>query len=133
MKIEFDIPVEKTQGLRDPGKNELTKHCKKWIEDILDEASRIEADRNQTSDIEITAALINEAAFVSKRFPIKKKKKWWVKIIQVISSISFLVAGSMLNFDKAKVDTSHFVWLLIFCFVAAGTMVYLTFNSEQNG
>ena len=133
MRIEFEIPDEKAQGLHDPGKNELTKHCKKWTEDILDEASRIEADRNETDNIEITAALINEAAFFSKRFPAKKKKKWWVKLIQVVSSISSLVTGSMLNFDKAKVDTSHFVWLLIFFFIAAGTMIYLTFNSEQNG
>ncbi len=83
MKIEFEIPDEKAIGLHDPGKTELLKCCKKWTENILDEATRIETSRNETDVPDVTAAIINEATLYERRFPYKRKKKWWVKLIQL--------------------------------------------------
>lgn len=132
MKIEFDIPDEKVQDLNANGKAELTRHCKKWTEDIIDESTRIEADRNQNTNTEITAAIISEAASSSKRYPIRKKSSVLNKIIQCVAFVSTLIAGSLLDTEKFK-ETSHVVWFIITLFVAVGTTVYLTFNSENNG
>lgn len=132
MRIEFDIPDEKVSDLNPNGRTELTRHCKQWTEDIIDEATRIEASRNDGTNTEITAAIISEAATYSKRFPIKAKKKWWVKVIQILAFISSLIAGSLLDVEKFK-ETSHVIWFIVTLFVAVATTVYLTFNSEQNG
>ncbi|WP_337085501.1 hypothetical protein [Elizabethkingia anophelis] len=131
MKIEFEIPDEKVSDLNPNGKSELTRHCKQWTEDIIDEATRIEASRNDGANTEITAAIISEAATYSKRFPIKSKKKWWMKLIQIAAFISSLIAGSLLDVEKFK-ETSHVIWFIVTLFVAVATNVYLTFNSEQN-
>lgn len=79
MRIEFDIPDEKVTDLNPNGRSELTRHCKQWTEDIIDEATRIEASRNDGTNTEITAAIISEAATYSKRFPIKIKKNGGLK------------------------------------------------------
>ena len=131
MKIEFDIPDEKVSDLNPNGSTELTRHCKQWTEDIIDEATRIEASKNDGTNTEITAAIISEAVTYSKRFPIKTKKKWWVKLIQIIAFISSLVAGSLLDVEKFK-ETSHVIWFIVTISVAVATTVYLTFNPEQN-
>jgi len=132
MRIEFDIPDEKVSDLNSNGMFELTRHCKQWTEDIIDEATRIEASRNDGANTEITAAIISEAATYSKRFPIKTKKKWWLKIIQIAAFISSLIAGSLLDVEKFK-ETNHVIWFIVTLFVAVATTVYLTFNSDQNG
>jgi hypothetical protein len=132
MKVEFEIPDEKVSALNPNGKTELSRHCKQWTEEIIDEATRIEASRNDGTNTEITAAIISEAASYSKRFPLKHKKKWWIKVIQIIAFIASLVAGSLLDVEKFK-ETSHVIWFIVTLFVAVATTVYLTFNSEQNG
>lgn len=131
MKIEFDIPDEKVKDLNQNGRTELSRHCKQWTEDIIDEATRIEASRNDGASTEITAAIISEAATYSKRFPIRQRKKWWIKVIQLLAFISSLIAGSLLDTEKFK-ETSHVVWFIITLFVAVATTVFLTFNSDQN-
>ncbi|MDR2269657.1 MAG: hypothetical protein LBF27_02020 [Sphingobacterium sp.] len=134
MRIEFEIPDEKVSDLNQNGRAELTKHCKQWTEDIIDEATRIEASRNDGTNTEVTAAIISEAATYSKRFPFKSKSKskWWIKLIQIIAFISSLLAGSLLDVDKFK-NVSYVVWFIITLFIAVSTTVYLTFNSEKNG
>lgn len=132
MRIEFEIPDEKVSDLNPNGQTELTRHCKQWTEDIIDEATRIEASRNDGTNTEITAAIISEAATYSKRFPLKHKKKWWIKVIQIAAFISSLIAGSLLDVEKFK-ETSHVIWFIVTLFIAVATTVYLTFNSEQNG
>ena len=132
MRIEFDIPDEKVSDLNPNGRTELTRHCKQWTEDIIDEATRIEASRNDGTNTEITAAIISEAATYSKRFPLKHKKKWGIKLIQITAFISSLIAGSLLDVEKFK-ETSHVIWFIVTLFIAVATTVYLTFNSEQNG
>ncbi|WET47414.1 hypothetical protein PYS58_12545 [Chryseobacterium indologenes] len=132
MRIEFDIPDEKVTDLNPNGRTELTRHCKQWTEDIIDEATRIEASRNVGTSTEITAAIISEAATYSKRFPLRSKSKWWVKVIQIVAFISSLIAGSLLDVEKFK-EVGHVVWFIITLFIAVATTVFLTFNSEKNG
>lgn len=132
MRIEFEIPDEKVTDLNQNGRSELTRHCKQWTEDIIDEATRIEASRNDGTNTEITAAIISEAATYSKRYPFKSKSNWLTKIIQLVAFISSLIAGSLLDVEKFK-EVSHVVWFIITLFIAVASTVYLTFNSDKNG
>jgi len=133
MNIEFEIQEEKVQNLSVIARSELENLSQKYAEDILDEASRIEASRrNPGADSEITASIIKEADIFKKRFPINRSKPWWAKIIQVIGFIATLITGSLLDTEKFK-ETNHVIWFIIMLFVAVSATVYLTFNNENNG
>lgn len=133
MDIEFEIQEEKVLNLSNNAKTELEKLSKKYAEDILDEASRIETSRrNPGAESEITATILKEADIFHKRFSIKKPKPWWVKIIQVLGFISTLITGSLLDIEKFK-EINHVIWFIIVLFISVSATVYLTFNNETNG
>lgn len=133
MRIEFEIPDEKVQNLSTNGKSELTRHSKILSEEIIDEASRIEASRRSpNTNTEITAAIVNEAAVYSRRFPPKPKRSVLTKLIQLVAFITSIVAGSLLDTDKFK-DINHVIWFIVMLFLAICATVYLTLNNENNG
>ena len=58
MNVKFEIQEERVQNLSDNAKYELEKLSKKYAEEILDEASRIEeTSRNQDAKPEITTSV----------------------------------------------------------------------------
>jgi len=132
MKIEINISDEKIRHLNENGKSELIKKCKKYGDEIMDEASRLEASRNDTENHEITSALINDAVIHIKRFPTDNKINWWIKIIQIIAFLSSLIAGSLFDSDKLK-DTNQLIWFAVTLFLSTAATVYVTFNSGKNG
>jgi len=133
MDIKFEIQEEKVQNLSSNARSELESLSKKYAEDILDEASRIEASRrNQGAKSEITATIIKEADIFQKRFSIRKNKPWWIKIIQIVGFVATLITGSLLDTDKFK-ETNHVIWFIVMLFISVATTVYLTFNNENNG
>ena len=133
MNIQFDIPDNKVQNLSPNGRTELTTRSKELAEEIIDEAARIEASRrNPNTNIEITAAIINEAAFYAKRLPPRIKNGNRNKVIQIIAFISTLVSGSLLDSENLQSETMRY-GLLAALAVAISTTVYLTFNNENNG
>ena len=100
--------------------------------DIVDEASRIEASRRiYDTNSEVTQSNVKEAAN-QPRMMVIKKKTWWTKAIQIVSFISSLIMGGLLDTDKFK-DISHVIWFIIMTFIAIGTTIYLTFNQDNNG
>lgn len=132
MKIEFDIPDEKTQNFSQEAKTELKKQSSRIAEEIVDEAGRIEASRRlPETNSEVTQSNVKEAA-TQPRMIVARKKSWKSKIIQIVAFGSSLVAGSLLDTDKFK-ETNHVVWFIVMSFIAVGTFVYLTFNQENNG
>ena len=129
MKIEFDILDEQVVSLNSNGKVELVKHCKKWTDNILEEASRIEASRNEGTSVEITAAIINEAATYSRRFSIKSKIKSSYRIVQILSFLSTLLVGILFDIEKLN-NISYIMWVTITFSIALATTVYLIFNKQ---
>lgn len=133
MDIKFEIQEEKVQNLSANARSELENQSKKYSEDILDEASRIEASRrNPGADSEITASIIKEADIFQRRFSLKRDKPWWIKVIQVVGFIATLITGSLLDTEKFK-ETNHVIWFIIMLFIAVSATVFLTFNNENNG
>ena len=133
MEIKFEIQEEKVQSLSNNAKAELGILSKKYAEDILDEASRIEESRrNPGAKSEVTATIIKEADIFQKRFSIRKGRPWWVKLIQIVGFVSTLITGSLLDTEKFK-DTNHVIWFIITLFLSVAATVYLTFNNDNNG
>ncbi|MDV7187966.1 hypothetical protein R3X25_11795 [Lutibacter sp. TH_r2] len=132
MNIEFEIPDEKVQNFSTDAKTELKNQSCRIAEEIVDEASRIEASRRvPESNSEVTQSNVKEAAS-QPRMVVAKKKSWLSKIIQIVAFVSTLVAGSLLDTTKFT-ETNHVIWFIVMSFIAIGTTVYLTFNQDNNG
>lgn len=132
MNIEFEIPDEKVQNFSTDAKTELKNQSCRIAEEIVDEASRIEASRRvPESNSEVTQSNVKEAAS-QPRMIVAKKKSWLSKIIQIVAFASTLVAGSLLDTTKFT-ETNHVIWFIVMSFIAIGTTVYLTFNQDNNG
>lgn len=132
MNIEFEIPDEKVQNFSGDARAELKNQSSRIAEEIVDEASRIEASRRvPESNSEVTQSNVKEAA-TQPRMIVARKKSWLSKVIQVVAFISTLIAGSLLDTTKFT-ETNHVIWFIVMSFIAIGTTVYLTFNQENNG
>ncbi|MBC73030.1 MAG: hypothetical protein CMH47_12340 [Muricauda sp.] len=132
MNIEFEIPDEKVQNFSGDARTELKNQSSRIAEEIVDEASRIEASRRvPESNSEVTQSNVKEAA-TQPRMIVARKKSWLSKVIQLVSFISTLIAGSLLDTEKFT-QTNHVIWFIVMSFIAIGTTVYLTFNQESNG
>jgi DhnA family fructose-bisphosphate aldolase class Ia len=132
MRIEFDIPDEKVQNFSLDAKAELTRQANRIANEIVDEASRVEASRRlPETNSEVTQSNVKEVA-TQPRMVLAKKNTVKSKIIQVVAFGSTLVAGSLLDTSKFT-ETNHVIWFIVMSFLAIGTTVYLTFNQENNG
>ncbi|MBK9580383.1 MAG: hypothetical protein IPO48_00135 [Saprospiraceae bacterium] len=132
MRIEFDIPDEKVQNFSLDAKAELTRQANRIANEIVDEASRVEASRRlPDTNSEVTQSNVKEVA-TQPKMVLSKKRTVKSKIIQLVAFASTLVAGSLLDTSKFT-ETNHVVWFIVMSFLAIGTTVYLTFNQENNG
>lgn len=127
MRVEFDISEDKVQYFSDDAKTELTKQSEKIINEIVNEASRVEASRRlPDSSSEITQSNVKEAATL-RNFLFEKKPSGWNKVIQAIAFISTLVTGFLLDLS-AFTDYSHVVWFIVMLFIAIAANIYLIFK-----
>lgn len=132
MKIEVDIPDDKLQNLSPTAKDEVGKVSKAYIEEVLDEASRIEESRRTTnSNPEVTAAIISDAVYFAKNFGIRKKKPKKQIFIQIVAFVSSTVTGGLFDVDKFN-DKAYVVLFLFVFLVAIVSTVYLIFNDKSN-
>ena len=132
MNIRFNISDDRVINFSSGAKTELINQSHRMAEEIVDEASRIEASRRiSDTGAEVTQSNVKEAATQPKMI-ISKKKSLKTKILQLIAFVSTLVTGSLLDTEKFK-ETDHVVWFVVMSFIAIGTTVYLTFNQDNNG
>lgn len=132
MRVVFNISDDKIVNFSSGAKTELTSQSHRIAEEIVDEASRIEASRRiSDTSSEVTQSNVKEAATQPKMI-ISKKKSLKTKVLQLIAFVASLVTGSLLDTDKFK-ETDHVVWFIVMSFIAIGTTVYLTFNQDNNG
>lgn len=127
MRVEFDISDDKVQYFSEDAKSELKKQSEKIIDEIVNEAGRIEASRRlPDSSSEVTQSNVKEAATL-RNILFEKKPSIWNKLIQAIAFISTLIAGCLLDLS-AFTDLSHVVWFIVILFIAVVANVYLIFK-----
>ena len=132
MKLEIEISDAKLQNLSPTAKNELSIISKSYLEDVLDEASRIEESRRTSnSNPEITAAIISDAAAYAKSHGIRKKKPKRLMFAQVIAFVSATITGGLFDTSKFQ-DVVYVVVFLIVFAISVVTTIYLILNDSNN-
>lgn len=132
MKIGTDISDDKLQNLSPTANTELEKVSKHYLEEVLDEASRIEESRRTSnSSPEITAAIINEAVAYAKNYGIRKRKPKRLIWAQVIAFISTSIAWGIFDVEKFK-DLLYVIGFILIFGISVGSTVYLIFNDSNN-
>ena len=132
MKIETEISDDKLQNLSKTANTELEKISKHYLEEILDEASRIEESRRTSNSTpEITAAIINEAVTYAKNYGIRKRKPRRLIWAQIISFISTSITGGIFDVEKFKC-LSYVIFFIIMFGFSVGFTVYLILNDSNN-
>ena len=133
MEITVSISDEKLQNLSTSANAEIQKVAEHYIEEVLDEASRIEESRRtSTSNPEITAAIINDGAHFAKTQGIRTRKSGWSKCLQFLSFLASVFTGGLFNLDKLSQPTYCIIFLTVLVFAAVSTF-YLIFIDNSNG
>lgn len=131
MKIEVDISDDKLQNLSPTAIAEIGKVTKVYLEDVLDEASRIEESRRTNGNPEITAAIINDAVVFAKNYRIKRKKPKLQIFMQIVAFITSTLTGGLFDTDKFK-DTWYVIIFLLVFLIAVVSSVYLILIDNNN-
>lgn len=131
MEIQIEIKDEKLENLSHSAKEELKTVSRKYLDDILDEASRLEASRNTTSKHEITASIISDAVVFSKKYRVPKQKTSKRIIGQSIAFILTILTGGLFKTEEFKSTWYVIVFLLVFL-VAIIANIYIYFNDMNN-
>lgn len=122
MGVNIDIPDNDVRFLNPPAQQQLKSHINEYVDQLLAEASRIEADqRTATGDPEISSSMIKDAAHLIKRGYQRHKKSGWHVTLDIAGSMSALFVGLMFDFDRLKDP----VMLVLFVLLLA---VALTLN-----
>lgn len=132
MRIEFDVSEGKVQNFTSDARSELSKHSLKLTEEFINEVLRIEASRRlPEAKSEVTQSDVRVAAHQSRMIASRRRGRGF-KLLQVISSISSLIAGGLFDVEKFKSIIYIIVFICILVLVV-GTNVYLIFNQDNNG
>lgn len=132
MKVEIEISDDKLQNLSVTAKSEVEKVGKYYIEEVLDEASRIEESRRTSnSNPEVTAAIIADAVVFAKNYGIRKKKPKRQIFMQILAFVSSTFTGGLFNTDKFK-ETGYVIIFLVVFLIAVVSTVYLILNDNGN-
>lgn len=122
MSIDIKIPDNHLTYLSNHAKDELVTTVTAYTEDLISEASRLEAaSRNDSGKPEITRTMIADASLILKKYPAQKKKTWGNWVNQIISIFSTLFAGALFNIDKFQLDSTRLVAFLIVLAIAIFT------------
>src|SRR5438552_18609604 len=98
MNIEIDISDDKLQNLSPTAKSEIKKVSKLYIEEVLDEASRIEESRRTSNtNPEVTAPIINDAVVFAKNYGIRKRKPKRHIFMQILAFVASTFTGGLFN------------------------------------
>jgi hypothetical protein len=131
MKLQIEIPDEKTENLSNKAEARLKKVVEDYSGNILDEASRIESTRNNGNKPEITAIIIDDAVEFTKKFSYRKKnsnKKIWAMIIAFISTV---FTGGLFKTEKFNEPEYLFAFLGAFLFSVISNL-YIFLNDNNN-
>lgn len=119
MPLNIDVIDDKLKYLSQQAQDELGRVTNLYIDDIIKEAGRLENARNSTlGDPEITAAMIKDAVISHRVLPARRRKGWGYTILQIVSVVSSLWAGSLFSIDSFKSSTAA-LWSFIIVFTIA--------------
>jgi len=130
MPLNINIEDKDITGFNDNAKKELETCVKKFSEDIISEAYRIEASLNGTSKgPEITSTMVSDARVFIRHKITKPKRKTTNIIIKILANVFTLLAGIL--FDTTKLAESWYLVLYILIVVATVFLITLSIFKED--
>src|SRR5207248_10248111 len=111
-------------GLNVQARDELQRAILLFADDLITEANRIDAGRNNTGSPQITSGIVTDAEILIRRGLLKPKGKWGLKVLRILAAVSALAVGVM--YDPAKLQNG--VYMLVFVTVIAVTVILTTFS-----
>lgn len=127
MPLSIGIQDDEITGFNEHAKNELVNVTREYINDLLDETYRLEPLNalKKTKEHEITSTLVANANLVVRRNLGKKKIRWGVKLLKLVSSILTFLTGLFYDLDKFKNNSNY---PIIFIILIAITLVVITID-----
>ncbi len=123
MPLNIIIPDEDTKYLNPPALTELESSIRKFSDELLKEASRLEAaNKTAAGNPEIISSMIKDAYLLLRRGYRKPQKTVWLVGAQVISVITTFVTGLLADFDKLK-EPNAMIIFIVFLSLAITTNV----------
>lgn len=116
MKIDIEIKDKKVCNFTEGALRELNSQSKKVIENLIDEAIRVEAAlREPDTRQEITQSDVKEAARVShKNYRYKSKK--WKFILGSVYSLAIFLSGVIFEMNNSlRVLVSMVIFIISLC------------------
>ena len=123
MAVTIEIPDNDVRHLNPRAQQQLKSNVNEYVDHLLAEASRIEADQHTAAgDPEISSSMIKDAAHLIKRGYQRHKKSGWHLTLDIAGSLSALFVGLMFDFDRLK-DPLMLVAFLVLLAVAIGVNI----------
>jgi hypothetical protein len=120
MGVSIDIPDSDVRFLNPAAQQQLKTHVNEYVDQLLAESSRIEADQHTAAgDPEISSSMIKDAAHLIKRGYQRHKKSGWHVTLDIAGAVSALLVGLMFDFDRLK-DPQMLVGFLVLLAIALG-------------
>lgn len=130
MPLQVTVRDEDVRYLNEPAKAELLSAIAKYSEELLQEASRLEAAIKTTpGDPEITSSMVKDATLLLKRGYSRHSRSYRLLGVQVLAALSTFVTGILANAifsnsDRLKDPVTLLSFLLlIFLAITSTTLV----------
>jgi hypothetical protein len=98
MALQVEIPDEAVKYLNEPARDELAACLKEHAEELLREASRLEANLRTTArGPEITSSMVRDASIQVNRHYINPRRPKWIAVVKVLAAVTSLVTGILIE------------------------------------
>lgn len=129
MRISIEIEDNKVCNFTEGALQELNSQSKKVIENLIDEACRVETVRREPDTRqEITQADVIDGARFSQKSHRHKRKLWKIVLRGLCPAVA-AVSG----FVFEKNDTTSVIWAMVILLIATSITIYLMMEDYYNG
>ena len=120
MGVTIEIPDSDVRYLNAPSQQQLKSSVNEYVDQLLAEASRIEADQHTADGApEISSSMIKDAAHLIKRGYQRHKKSGWHITLDIAGSVSALFIGLIFDFERLK-EPQMLVGFLVLLAISLG-------------
>lgn len=128
--MEIDIPEDNLTGFNDKAREMLSTATSEFVEDLIQEANRLESSKNFTGDDpQITSNMVNDARVLIRRGVHQPKKSKGSKFLRVASAVLSLGVGII--YDSTLLQEALYMLIFIVVLTAAIITVTLSVFGEQ--
>lgn len=124
MPLELKIPDMASKYLNRQAESHYKKAVEGYAEDLLKEASRLEATaKSGTGDPEITSTMVKDADLLLRRGWVRPAKKPYLILAQIIATIGGFLTGLLADMDKLKDVVTLVVFVVLLTVTITATVV----------